>query len=256
MRLEPTPVLGSLRELWSMPRGMERFQEYLRRLQDGPEGGLLASLVAANPMAKPHMLAYLDALVGFDAEGVMAEACREAERRLAHVALDLRASLVPVDDVAGAWSERTLVDFDARFPDKLAKRGTTAKYPYASALVYASETPTAALVRERMLAAAYRAAHVRRHGAALTLRDMMRREGRALRFAGVRGAPAEEPEEARAALMPHLDAAEHPTRFAAMYGDAAARRVGHRPLGAPPNAGFVVALDDALRERETAESLA
>jgi hypothetical protein len=123
------------------------------------------------------------------------------------------------------------------------------------ALVYASEAPTAALLRERILAAAYRRAYVERHGGARTVRDMMRQEGNALRFAGATGPRVPDPAAARAALAPHLDATLHATRFAAMYGDRAAERVGHAKLGLPDDAGFAVALEDAMRAREMPESL-
>lgn len=243
MRLEPVSVLATLRELWTKPRDMARFHAYLDLVKGGGTGELMAPLVAANPMAREHMVAFVDALAALPADGILAEACREAERRLPHAGLDTRVSLVPIDDVRGAWSERTLVDLGNRFPE--VKPGATDKYRYLTALVYASETPTADLLRQRILAAIYRSAWIAKRGGARTVGDMMRQEGHALRFAGVQEAPADAIERARAALEPHLDATLHATRFCAMYGDKAARRVGHKALGIPDNAGFIVGLADA-----------
>lgn len=228
---------------------MKRFRAYLDEVQGG--GEVLTPLVAANPMAREHMLAYVDALEALDADRILREACAEAEKRLARSPVEAKVSLVPVDDVRGAWSERTLVDFDHRF----APRKMRAKYGYVTALVFASETPKAALLRERVLAALYRAAWTERHGDAASVADMMRQEGNALRFAGAQGPRLADPDAARAALAPHLGASLHATRFAAMFGDAAARRVGHKPLGLSDDAGFALGLDDAMRAREKPEDL-
>lgn len=230
-----------------MPRDMARFHAYLARLQ--AEGSLVAPLVAANPMARGHMLDLLDRLDALGADRALAEAAEEASRRLARSPVESRLSLVPVDDVGGAWSERTMVDFDLRFGSKRPKKD----YGYVTGAVYASEDVTPALVRERLLAAAYRAAHVRRHGHAETLRAMLAQEGRALVFAGAEGPRVADVEHVRRALAPHLDARTHATRFAAMYGDRAAERCGHKPLGLPDDAGFALALADARASREKPE---
>jgi len=232
-----------------MPRDMTRFRAYLDQVRGG--GEILAPIVSANPMAREHMLACLDALEALGAEQVLHDACAEAEKRLARSSVEVKASVVPIDDVRGAWSERTLMDFDHRFQPRKMRQ----KYGYVTALVFASETPSAALVRERVLAALYRAAWIERHGDAARVADMMRQEGNALRFAGAEGPRLADPDAARAALAPHRDATLHATRFAAMFGDAAARRVGHKPLGLPDDAGLALALEEAKQTREKPEDL-
>lgn len=224
-----------------MPRDMKRFEAYLAKVKAGARGDVFAPLVVANPMAKPHMVTLVDQLLALGADRILAEACAESERRLARSALTTRVSLTPVDDVGGAWSERALVDFDMRFGSKRPKRD----YGFVTAAVYASEPPSAETMRGRILAAVYRAAYVARHGHAQTLREMLAQEGAALAFAGVKGPRVADVDAVRRALEPHLDATLHATRFAAMYGDAAAARVGHKPLGLPDDAGFAVALADA-----------
>lgn len=254
MRLEPVPVLQVLRDLWTLPRDMARFHAYLEKVKQGPEGEVFVPLIAANPMAREHMVAFVDALRALGADRILADACAEASKRLAASDLALKLSLVPIDDVGGAWSERTLVDFDNRFGMRKAKAGW-AKYGFVTANVYVSEPPTPVLVRERLLAAAYRAAWTHRHGQAQTLRDMMQQEGNALRFAGAQGPSVPELDRVRATLASHLDATLHATRFAAMYGDEAAKRCGHAPLGLPDDAGFAAALADALRGPTRPEEL-
>jgi hypothetical protein len=250
VRVEPVPVLGILRELWSKPRDMARFHEYVAKIKGGPDGGIFAPLVAANPMAKPHMIAYADALAALGADRLLSEAASEAARRLAHSPVETKLSLVPIDDVGGGWSERAMVDFAARFGDG-KKRARD--YGYTSAMVYASEPPAAPLVRERLLAAVYRRAWWERHGTPRTLREMLRQEANALRFAGAKVPTVTDPTTARRILDPLLDATLHATLFAAMYGDAAAERCGHKQLGLPDNAGFAIALEAACGEEKPEE---
>lgn len=252
MRLEPVSVLPILRELWQMPRDMTRFHAYLEKVTGN--GEIFAPLIAANPMARPHMVAFVDTLDALGADAILADACADAERRLARCELARKVSLVPIDDVGGAWSEKTLVDFGARFGDeKIHKRASSRKYPFVTAVAYVSEPPTKTLLRERVLAALYRAAWADAHGPPLTLRAMLEQEGNALRFAGAAGPIVPDVEAVRGALAPHLDATLHATRFAAMYGDAAAQRAGHKPLGVPDDAGFALALHDAKRAKSKPE---
>jgi hypothetical protein len=67
---------GSFR---SFPRNYDRFREYLRTMQNRyGNDGMLAPLLFANPMAKDHVTALLDALLELDADGVAARAAAEA----------------------------------------------------------------------------------------------------------------------------------------------------------------------------------
>jgi hypothetical protein len=64
-----------------MPRGVERFQAYLRTLVDHDTGDLALPLVTMNPMGKDHLPVLLDTLLAFDAEAVARAA---VTRRRAH----------------------------------------------------------------------------------------------------------------------------------------------------------------------------
>ena len=73
--------------------------------------------------------------------------------------------------------------------------------------------------------------------------EAIRQEGRVARFAG-RTFPAVAPADAAVAqrvIATRLAARDFATRFAAMYGDEAARRAGHAPLGVAAWAGFAAA---------------
>jgi hypothetical protein len=241
MEITYVPVLATLRDLYAQPRDMARFKRYLHTITQGTDD-IVVPIVAANPMAREHVLARVNELLAQGAEEVGAGAAEEAAARLAAVPDQLKASLVLADDVAGGWTNRYLTEAGARFDPRVDR-----KRNFVSTLLWSSEAPTPAEIRQQVLGDLYRAAFRRRHGAAPTLRAMLVQEGLAARFAGQRPTlPPEALDRARAAIAPLLDEATYPQQFGALYGDEAAVSVGYAPLGLPSRAGFAVALADAI----------
>lgn len=245
MRLEHVPLLQTQRDLYRLPRGMERFQAYLKTMV-APSGEelRLPPLVAMNPMGKDHVPALLDRLLALDAEGVAARAAAEAALRLGDAPGDFRLGLVLVDDAQGGWTNRFSVELAWRLcVREFARDG------WLSAILWSSEEPSAQAVKEAVLTAVFRAGHVARHGPAQTLRAMLAQEGRAMAFAGCERPilpPAElvhTREIIALRLDTHID--ELPTIIPCVFGDPAAETLGYTPLGLPPRAGLALALHDA-----------
>jgi hypothetical protein len=249
MHVELVPVLRSLRALYDVADAMKRFRAYVALLTGTTRGeplpiGVFSPMGARQP-------AFLDGLLALGAEDVAADAARAAETRLAGLPDRLRALLVVADVPRNGWTERNLTDAEWRFSlkyDLLARKAPARGFErWVSIQLWTDEPPAAACVRRETLAALYRAAHRRVVGAPRTLHERMRQEGRALAFAGATPRlDADELAFSREALAPYLASAHAPTCFAALYGDAAARAVGYRPLGLATRAGFDVALADAL----------
>jgi hypothetical protein len=158
--------------------------------------------------------------------------------------VEIKASLVLADDAMGGWTNRYLTEASARFQNK-----GVARRPFACGLLWTSESPTTAQIREELLATIYRTAYQLRRGLPKTLREMLAQEGLAASFASATPAlPPDAIDRARTVIAPHLDAsasAHYPTVFSCLYGDDAATAVGYATLGLPPRAGFEVALADA-----------
>jgi len=245
------PLLRVARDLYNVPRGGERFQEYLRLMTGGPDDAIVP-LVALNPMGREHVAAALDALLALDADGIAAQAVEEAGRRLAPLSVDLRVGLSLADDVAGGWTHRSLNDARHRFALAAAL-----KRRWAVALFWASETPTVQRVRAETLASIYRAVYAMRHGEPKTLGQMMAQEGLAARFAGLQVPAPSSGERARmlAIVDPRRVQTETPVTFACLYGDEAAREVGYPALGLPAGAGFALATAEAYARPERPEAL-
>jgi hypothetical protein len=246
MNITYLPVLRTLRELYVQPRDVRRFRQYIATLTGGGED-VVVPIGVANPMAKEHAVARLDELLALGADDIAAEATASAQARLGHLQRDyeIKATLVLADDVAGGWTNRYTTEASVRFPSRGAL-----KRPFASALVWTSELPTAEQIRQEVAAAIYRVAYQQRHGLPQTLRSMLDQEGLAGVFAGARPTLVGEAlGRARPIVNRDPDHALYPEIFACMYGDSAAEELGYRPLGLPPRAGFEVALADALEQR-------
>jgi hypothetical protein len=242
MHLELVPLLRIERELYETPRGFARFRKYLVTMQGGSDDVELLPLVALNPMGKDHVAAVLDALLALGAEAVAADAIAEAARRLRGVAGSFKIGLVVSDDAQGGWTQRQLTDARQRFEiDAALKRG------WISVLLWSSEAPSREAVRRQTLAAIYRACYVLRHGEPRTLGQMLRQEGLAAVFAEEPPPAPDELAAIRAVIDPRRGETAYPVIIAALYGDAAARSVGYPPLGLPENAGFALALHEALQ---------
>ncbi len=248
MELELLPLLQAQRELYAMPRGMDRFQAYLKRLVGSSENDIeFPPLVLMNPMGKEHCLAAVDHLIAIGAEDAAAQAVEDARARLTDVAGAFKVSLVLADDRMGGWTNRMFTGFAARFPSREA----LIKRPFITVSCWTSETWTADDARWQTLAQVRRAAFVMQHGTPIALRERMTQEGVALAFAGLTALalPDDELAYAREVIAPHLDATDQPTVFACLLGDEAANEAGYPQLGLPKNAGIEVAVAEVTCRR-------
>ena len=236
MPFEYVPLLRKQLEIYTMPRGFERFQSYIQTIVNETSDDIaLAPLMAMNPMGKDHCNALLEQYLApeIDAE-------RLAEQILAEFATDaaLRVSLVLVDDAKGGWTNRT--DYEYKLRTQL---GTTLRRSgWLSVMLWASAIPSAELVSETTRTTLRRALPVLAHGDPKTLREILEQEAAAqTQF------PLLDPEElayTREVLMPLLETPieNMPMIVAALFGDSAAVSLGYPALGLSDNAGLSLAL--------------
>lgn len=241
MKLTFVPLLRIQRELYDLPRNMERFNAYLAAMKDPSTGELKLPLVAMNPMGKEHVPALLDEWLALGADEIAARAVADAAPRLQPVPGDFQVGLVIADDLKGGWTNRHFDDFSQRFHTKaLHRRG------WVTGLLWTSETPSSQAASDAALTGVYRAACIEQHGYAGTLRQMLAQEGYATANAGCT-APALDADDlayTREAIAGHLDATDQPTIMACLYGDEIASALGYPCLGFSRHAGFALALAD------------
>src|SRR5512134_690237 len=99
MNLEYVPLLQVQRDLYKLPRGYERFREYLRTMVDPESGDLKLPLVAMNPMGKDHLPPFLDHLLAIGADEEGSRAVGKASGALWAEPGDYRVCTVVSDDL-------------------------------------------------------------------------------------------------------------------------------------------------------------
>ena len=242
LTVEFVPLLESARELYTMPRGPERFDAYIALGTRNTEEMQLPVAVM-NPMAKDHVLAYIEQLIAIQTETAAKSFANEAAGSLRGVADALLLAVVVADDLKGGWTNRSFAEFSHRYERKYeVDRG------WAVTLLWTSEEPSIDAVRARTFESIYRTLDERKHGIVRTLETIMEREGRTMRFAG-RDKPCYDSatlKEIRKRIEPYLHSDRAPTLFAALYGDEVAVSLGYPPLGIPAQGGYELALSNAL----------
>ena len=239
--LELAPLLQTQRDLYELPLGRERFERYLATTTGGgPDMERPLSLF--NPMAKPHAAEALDRLIELEAEAIAAGAISEAVERLPPAGSALRVALVLVDDLAGGWTNRYFTELGARRePMAELRRG------WVTVPLWTSESAGPESIRRAVLNGAFRARFVLEYGPSPSLRALMRQEGLAAAFGGGScGIDPAQLERWRRIIDPHRSSEHLPILLACLYGDDAARSVGYDGLGLPADAGWELALHEAL----------
>ncbi len=243
MELTHVPLLQVQRELYQLPRGVERFRAYLQTMVDDGTGDLRLPLAAMNPMGKDHLPIILDRLFHLGAEEVAIAATLEATERVQDEPGAYQVGLVVSDDLLGGWTNRYTSEFSYRFQQKAYHRRG-----WLAVVLWTSETYSAARVREEVLLCIYRAWYAQQHGYAQTLGEMLSQEEQAMRMAGMGGLllEAEDVAYTREVLSAYLSRSDPPTVLGALFGDEAAHHLGYRPLGLSPRAGLALAQANAL----------
>ena len=241
MKLSFLPLLQTQRDLYAMPRGIERFREYIKTMTDAETGDLALPLVAMNPMGKDHIAALIDEYIALGAEPI-AQAVIDGRSGGRSDEREYSVSLVVSDDLKGGWTNRWASEYGHRIESAaFRKRG------FLTALLWTSEPASAATVREAVLTTIYRAEYLETHPEPVTLGAMLEQEGYAMARAGC-AAPTLDADDlayTRSVIAPHLEARDRATVIACLFGDAAANALGYPPQGLSDRAGLALALSDA-----------
>ncbi len=253
MKLTFVPLLRVQRELYAMPRGMERFREYIKTMTDAETGDLALPLVAMNPMGTDHVPALIDEYLAMDAEAIAEAAVASAvaggalDRAAARAKADhtYRVALVVADDLKGGWTNRWASEYSHRIEGAaITKRG------WLVGLLWTSEPASAPNVREAVLTSIYRAEYLQTHAAPATLGEMLDQEGYAMSRAGCTAPQLDDDDLAytRSVVEPLRAASDRATVISCLFGDTAAKALGYSPQGLTDRAGLALALSRARTE--------
>jgi hypothetical protein len=258
MTLTFVPLLRVQRELYAMPRGMERFREYIKTMVDAETGDLALPLVAMNPMGKDQVPALIDEYLALGAEEIAEEAVRSVRRARSFLSAEARSAtvedpagasyrvaLVVSDDLKGGWTNRWASEYSHRIEGAaITNRG------WLVGILWTSAPASAQNVRDAVLTSIHRAEYLQTHAAPTTLGEMLDQEGYAMARAGCTTPQLDDDDLAytRSVITPHLGATDRATVIACMFGDRAAAALGYPPQGLSDRAGLALALSNARTE--------
>ncbi len=238
MRLAYLPLLQVQRDLYDIPRGPQRFQQYIEMCRDG-HGGMGLPLAMLNPMGKDHVPALFDSYLAMDTDALATSLIEEAAETLAEISGEFRVILTLADDAGGGWTNRFDWEFKHRFETKPFHR-----HGWLVGVLWTAHEPKIETVREELLTTLYRGAYIQQYGYAETLDEMLNQEAYALGMAGVeQWMDGDEVMYSAEILLPHLQSDEYALQLVCFYGDVAAHDLGHPPQGLSDRAGLAVALD-------------
>jgi hypothetical protein len=252
MAMEFVPLLQIQRDLLDIPRGMERFRAYLNTITNENHDDVdLVPLVAMNPMSREHVAEAQEQLIAIGAEEVGAQAVADFEARCPFIQSSHKVGLVVLDDIAGGWTNRPSMEAWARIGE-LPKHDRG----WISIGWWVSEPPNLQHLYQQTLAALYRHFYKVRHGTPVTVRQGMKQEGFAAKFAGIQ--PTLEQDDlaySQEVLRPYRESDHFPTIIACLLGDPAATAMGYPPIGLSLNAGIEVGMMEAWTEETKPETL-
>ena len=244
MQLTFVPLLQVQRDLYALPRGMERFREYIKTMTDAETGDLALPLVAMNPMGKDHVPALIDEYLALGAERIGQDAVSSVGERPSARPSEpsYKIALVVSDDLKGGWTNRWASEYSHRIEGAaITRRG------WLTGLLWTSEPPSAGRVRDAVLTSIYRAEYLLTHAAPVTLGEMLDQEGYAMARAGCTSPELDDDDLAytRSVIAPLGGARDRATVVACLFGDAAARALGYETRGLSDRAGLALALSEA-----------
>ncbi len=147
MKFHLKPILSEIKHLYSQPVSIDRFKQYISKLQGGTKGDLALPIGGFNPMAKEHILQKISELVDLEAERIIEEIIKEFNANLdsSHPE-EITVVLNIADDLKGGWTNFFSTDFDSKFKiNALVNRNFCAPY------VWTSESYTRELIKRRTL---------------------------------------------------------------------------------------------------------
>lgn len=173
MTFELLPTIDVMIDLYEQPRTVERFQAYLKILQGNSNGDLVFPVGGFNPMAKEHLIEKLKALKNLGTEQIIAEIAKELNSKYIseNPKRNFKIALNLLDDLHGGWTNHYTSDYSSKFEiNGLISRD------FCTPIFWASEDFSKELIRERVLAYAFRTRYWLTHQKPRTLKEHVEQE--------------------------------------------------------------------------------
>ena len=244
MRLVLLPLIDTMLEYYNLPRGFERFREYISLLTGGTGDDMKLPIGGFNPMGKEHVAERLIGLKNLDAEKLVSEILNKMSPQFANVdpAGEYKVSISLADDLKGGWTNRFTTDYQHKFNTSafLKRRFITIQF-------WTSDTLSIELIASRTMESIFRLVYQLQFPKQETLEEHIRQEAfvnNKLKL--VSGINPVDVAYYQRFYREHKDSIDYPLIFNFLYGDRAAENLGYKPMGIKDDfVGFLLA--DSLK---------
>ena len=117
-----TPTFEIMDEIYSLPKGMERFDRFIRKLRGNAKDDISFPIAAYNPMAGEELHKLLKRLIKEEVEGYVEELLLDWNNNLSNEDQSLQIAVNLIDDEGGLWSQKYLTEFENRFKNQAMLR--------------------------------------------------------------------------------------------------------------------------------------
>lgn len=228
MVFELVPILNKMRELYRLPRDLNRFEEFLNTLVESSDSDIQIPIIGYNPMAKEHILDRLQELISMNAEKTASEALVKLNKKYISVHSDqkFQVFIILSDDMSGHWPDRNSSDYDSKFRVRpLIKRH------FCTPFFWCSEKFDSDMIQTRITEYAERTYYLLDHPDPETLEEHIQMEesisaGRNSRLNEILQGTS----RIQGIYEAHRKSTEKSVIFNFLYGDEAASRMGYEMM--------------------------
>ena len=244
MKFKVRPILTEIKELYQQEISVDRFKNYLNKLQGSSKADLILPIAGFNPMAKEHVLQKVSELEELQAEELMLEVVETFNKNLeAKINVKQDDEFLVVlnlaDDLKGAWTNRYTTDFDHKF-----KLNAFVTRKFCTPYFWSSENYTKDLIVSRTKASLCRTLYWVNNSKPITLEDHMKQETFVAEKCelDLRKSEGEPFVEIKKFFSEHKDSEEQDLIFNFFYGDGASESLAYKQYGIKNITGFDLAV--------------
>jgi len=237
MRFVLLPLIDIMLEYYSLPRGFERFREYISLLTGGSGDDMKLPIGGFNPMGKEHVTEKLIELKNLEAENIIANILDKMNPEFEDndSSDEYKVSISLADDLKGGWTNRYTTDYQHKF-----NTSAFIKRKFITIQFWTSDVISKELIEARTRESIYRLIYQLKFPRQETLEEHIQQEAFVNeKLDSVAGIKTGDVDYYKTFYFEHKDSTDYPLIFNFLYGDRAAENLGYKPIGIKDDfAGF------------------
>lgn len=226
------PVVDQMQSLYKIPKGQERFEQYLLMLQGEEKSDMILPISGFNPMGDDLVVDKLGELQKLGVESKAQSATAWVNDLYPDFDMEMGIAINLTDDVGGSWSHLGTVDYTSKFDmEDLFKRG------FSVAHFWTSEEYNDQIIDQRITEQLLRTLYWKDHGKPSTLADHVQQE----HFVQMHFKSPKAQGDAASAiafLKAHAASSDFNVIFNFFYGDEASKTLSYQTYGMSEINGF------------------